>query len=257
MYMRLLERDDIEDYANDLKSIKVCNTGAAAMPPEVLKEFEKRTGAIIVEGYGMTEASPVTHSNPVGKGKRKIGSVGIPFPNTEVKIVGIDDESKIKPVGEPGEIMIKGPQVMKGYWNKPDATTNQIKNGWLKTGDIGKMDEDGYFYIVDRKKDMINVSGFKVYPREVEDVLFEHESVENAAVIGVPNPDIPGSDKVKAFIILKDGFKESEEIKAELRAFCKKSLSPYKVPKLVEFRKQLPETLVGKVLRKDLRAKEE
>ncbi len=227
------------------------------MPPEVLKEFERRTGAIIVEGYGMTEASPVTHSNPAGKGKRKIGSVGIPFPNTEVKIVNTDDDSKIIPVGEAGEIMIKGPQVMKGYWNKPKATADQIKDGWLKTGDIGKMDEDGYFYIVDRKKDMIDVSGFKVYPREVEDVLFEHKSVENAAVIGIPNPEIHGSEIVKAFVILKEGFKEGEEIVAELKSFCKSSLSPYKVPKIIEFRKQLPETLVGKVLRKELKEKEE
>ena len=142
---------------------------------------------------------------------------------------------------------------MKGYWNKPEATANQIKDGWLLTGDIGKMDEDGYFYIVDRKKDMINVSGFKVYPREVEDVLFEHEAIENAAIIGVPNPDIPGSEKVKAYIVLKDGYKESEEMKAEIKEFCRQHVAPYKVPKLIEFRKELPETLVGKVLRKDLK----
>ena len=252
MYMRLLERDDLEDYAKDLRSIRICNTGAAPMPPEVLKEFEERTGGKIIEGYGMTECSPVTHSNPI-QGERKIGSVGMPIPDTEVKIVDIDDYTKIVPLGEAGEIMIKGPQVMKGYWNKPEATANQIKDGWLLTGDIGKMDEDGYFYIVDRKKDMINVSGFKVYPREVEDVLFEHEAIENAAIIGVPNPDIPGSEKVKAYIVLKDGYKESEEMKAEIKEFCRQHVAPYKVPKLIEFRKELPETLVGKVLRKDLK----
>jgi long-chain acyl-CoA synthetase len=252
MYMRLLERDDLEDYAKDLKSIRVCNTGAAPMPPEVLKEFEERTGGIILEGYGMTEASPVTHTNPF-IGERKIGSVGMPIPDTEVRIVDIEDYTKILSIGEAGEIIIKGPQVMKGYWNKPEATENQIKDRWLLTGDIGQMDEDGYFYIVDRKKDMINVSGFKVYPRELEDVLFEHEAIENAAVIGVPDPNIPGSEKVKAYIVLKDGYKESEEIEAEIKEFCRKEVAPYKVPKFIEFRKELPETLVGKVLRKDLK----
>lgn len=252
MYMRLLERDDLEDYSKDLKSIRVCNTGAAPMPPEVQKEFEERTEGKILEGFGMTETSPVTHSNPFF-GNRKIGSVGMPIPDTEVKIVDIDDWTKIVPLGEAGEIMIKGPQVMKGYWNKPEATANQLKDGWLLTGDIGKMDEEGYFYIVDRKKDMINVSGFKVYPREVEDVLFEHEVIENAAVIGVPDPSIPGSEKVKAYIVLKEGYNETEEIKAEIKEFCRKHVAPYKIPKFIEFRKELPETLVGKVLRKDLK----
>jgi long-chain acyl-CoA synthetase len=142
---------------------------------------------------------------------------------------------------------------MKGYWNKPEATENQIKNGWLLTGDIAKMDEDGYFYIVDRKKDMINVSGFKVYPRELEDVLFEHEAVENVAIIGIPNPEIKGSELVKAFIVLKDGYNESEEMTSEIKEFCRTNVAPYKVPKQIEFRKELPETLVGKVLRKDLK----
>jgi long-chain acyl-CoA synthetase len=252
MYMKLLERDDLEDYAKDLRSIRVCNTGAAPMPPEVMKEFEERTGAIILEGYGMTEASPVTHTNPF-KGQRKMGCVGMPIPDTEVKIVKIDDYTQPVPLGEAGEIIIKGPQVMKGYWNKPEATADQIRDGWLLTGDIGKMDEDGYFYIVDRKKDMIDVSGFKVYPRELEDCLFENEAVENAAVIGVPDPNLPGSEKVKAYIVLKDGYKESEEMEAQIKDYCRELVAPYKVPKFIEFRKELPETLVGKVLRKDLK----
>ncbi|TFG02965.1 MAG: long-chain fatty acid--CoA ligase [Promethearchaeota archaeon] len=252
MYMRLLERDDLEDYAKDLRSIRVCNTGAAPMPPEVMKEFEERTGAIILEGYGMTESSPVVTTNPFS-GERKVGSIGMPIPDTIVKIVDLEDYNKIMPSGEPGEIMVKGPQVMKGYWNKPEETENQIKDGWLLTGDIAKMDEDGYFYIVDRKKDMINVSGFKVYPRELEDVLFEYEAIENAAVIGIPNPDLPGSEKVKAYIVLKDGYKESDEMIAEIKEFCRQTVAPYKVPKFIEFRKELPETLVGKVLRKDLK----
>lgn len=252
MYMRLLERDDLEDYAKDLKSIKVCNTGAAPMPPEILKEFEERTGATVLEGYGMTETSPATHVNPYG-GKRKIGSVGLALPSTETKIVDVDDYTKIVPIGEQGEIMIKGPQVMKGYWNKPEETANQLKGEWLLTGDIGKIDEDGYLYILDRKKDMIIVSGFKVYPRELEDVLFEHEAIENAAVIGIPDPGLPGSEKVKAYIVLKDGYRETEEMKGEIKEFLRQILAPYKMPKFIEFRKELPETLVGKVLRKDLK----
>ncbi|MBY8989320.1 MAG: long-chain fatty acid--CoA ligase [Candidatus Lokiarchaeota archaeon] len=252
MYMRLLERDDLEDYAKDLKSIKICNTGAAPMPPEVLKEFEERTGAVIVEGYGMTEASPATHVNPL-KGTRKIGSVGLALPNTEYKIVDIDDYTKIVPQGESGEIMIKGPQVMMGYWNKPEETEGQLKGRWLLTGDIGRMDEDGYLYIVDRKKDMINVSGFKVYPRELEDVLFENEAVENVAIIGIPDPRLQGNEQVKAYIVLKDGYTESDEMKSEIKEFCRTNVAPYKVPREIEFRKELPETLVGKVLRKDLK----
>ncbi len=252
IFMRLLERDDLEDYAKDLRSIRICNTGAAPMPPEVLKEFEERTGGKVIEGYGMTETSPVTNSNPIG-GERKIGSVGMPIPDTEVKIVDIEDYTKILPLGEAGEIMIKGPQVMKGYWNKPEETANQLKDEWVLTGDIGKMDEDGYFYIVDRKKDMINVSGFKVYPRELEDVLFEYEAVENVAIIGIPDPDLRGSEKVKAYVVLKDGYQESEEMKSEIKEFCRQNVAPYKIPKFIEFRKELPETLVGKVQRKELK----
>jgi len=157
------------------------------------------------------------------------------------------------PQGESGEIMIKGPQVMKGYWNKPEETANQLKDGWLLTGDIGRVDEDGYLYIVDRKKDMIIVSGFKVYPRELEDVLFEHEAVENAAIIGIPDPDIPGSEKVKAYIVLKDGYRETDEMKMEIKEFLRQNVAPYKIPKFIEYRKELPESLVGKVLRKGLK----
>jgi len=252
MYMRLLERDDFEDYAKDLKSIRICNTGAAPMPPEIQKEFEGRTGGKILEGYGLTESSPVTHSNPFS-GIRKVGSVGMPIPDTNVRIVDIEDYSKILPIGEAGEIIMKGPQIMKGYWNKPEETVNQLKDDWLLTGDIGKMDEDGYFYIVDRKKDMIDVSGFKVYPREVEDVLFEFEPIEKVAIIGIPDPELPGSEKVKAYVVLKDGYQENEEMVSEIREFARKNVAPYKVPKFIEFRKELPETLVGKVQRKDLK----
>jgi len=183
--------------------------------------------------------------------------MAMPLPDTEVRIVDINDHTKILPIGEDGEIIIRGPQVMKGYWNKPEATADQIKDDWLLTGDIGRMDEDGYFYIIDRKKDMLIVSGFKVYPRELEDVLFEHEAVENAAVIGLPDPTNPGSEIVKAYIVVKDGYKESDELLAEIRDFCRQNVSPYKVPKAIEFRKELPETLVGKVLRRELVEQEE
>jgi len=200
----------------------------------------------------MTETSPATHVNPV-LGTRKIGSVGLALPDTEIKLVDIDDYTKIVPMGEPGEIMIKGPQVMKGYWNKPEETENQLKGDWLLTGDIAKLDEDGYLFIVDRKKDMINISGFKVYPREVEDVLFEHEAIENASVIGIPDPNTPGGELVKSFIVLKVGYKETDEMKNEIKEFLRQNVAPYKVPKFIEFRKELPETLVGKVLRKELK----
>ena len=196
------------------------------MPPEVLKEFEERTGATVVEGYGMTEASPVTHVNPYS-GTRKIGSVGLAIPNTEYKIVDIDDYTKIMPQGESGEIMIKGPQVMKGYWNKPEETENQLKDGWLLTGDIGRMDDDGYLFIVDRKKDMIIISGFKVYPRELEDVLFEHEAIENVAIIGLPDPEIPGSEKVKAYIVLKDGYREKVHLTTKLPMWSVKTTEDF------------------------------
>jgi long-chain acyl-CoA synthetase len=257
MYMRLLERDDIEDYAKDLKSIKICNTGAMAMPPEILKEFEDRTGALIIEGYGMTETSCASHVNPANKDKRKIGSIGIPLPSTEAIIVDIEDHTKILPIETEGEIMLRGPQMMQGYWNKPEATADMIKEGrWMKTGDIAKMDKDGYFFIVDRKKDMINVSGYKVFPREVEDLLYEHEAIEKVSVIGIPDEKISGSERVKAFVVLKEKYRESEELSSEIREFCRKSLAPYKVPKFIEFRKELPETFVGKVLRKDLKEQE-
>jgi long-chain acyl-CoA synthetase len=204
----------------------------------------------------------VTHTNPT-KEKRKIGSIGLPIPNTDCRIVDIETGTRIVPVGEPGELAIKGPQVMKGYWNKPEETKNQLKSKlvgeagpWVLTGDIAKMDEEGYFYIVDRKKDMIDVSGFKVYPREVDDKLFEHPQVAMAAAVGIPDPKNPGSEVVKAFIILKPGVPENEETKKSIIDFAKKTMAPYKVPKEIEFRKELPTTLIGKVLKRPLREEE-
>jgi long-chain acyl-CoA synthetase len=218
---------------------------------EVISEFEKKTGAVIVEGFGMTESCPVTHINPFN-GHRKVGSVGIPISDTVGRIVDLNDGVTDVPVGETGELLVKGPQVMKGYWNRPDATAETITDGWLHTGDIAKMDEDGYFYIVDRKKDMIISGGYNVYPRDIEEVFFEHPKVMEATVIGIPHPK--RGEAVKVFVVLKEGQTATAE---ELLKYCEDKLAKYKWPTEIEFRKELPKTNVGKVLKKDLRAMEQ
>jgi long-chain acyl-CoA synthetase len=199
----------------------------------------------------MTESCPVTHINPF-KGKRKVGSVGIPISDTESRIVDLGDGVTDVPVGEIGELLVKGPQVMKGYWNRPDATAETLTDGWLHTGDIAKMDADGYFYIVDRKKDMIISGGFNVYPRDIEEVFFEHPKVMEATVIGIPHPK--RGEAVKVFVVLKEGQTATPE---ELLKYCEGKLAKYKWPTEIEFRKDLPKTNVGKVLKKDLRAMEQ
>lgn len=243
MYIGLLNHSGLEKY--NISSIDACLSGSAALPLEVQEKFEMITGGRLVEGYGLTECSPVTHANPVWD-KRKTGSIGVPWPDTEAKIVDLETEEPLPP-GEIGELAVKGPQVMKGYWNRPEDTQAVMRDGWLLTGDVAYMDGDGFFYIVDRKKDMINASGFNVYPREVEEVLFEHQAVMEAAVVGIP--DSYRGETVKAFIVLKEG---AEVTREELDEFCRKRLSAYKVPKAYEFRKELPKTLVGKVLRRAL-----
>ncbi|MDI9645058.1 MAG: AMP-binding protein, partial [Archaeoglobales archaeon] len=225
-------------------------SGAAPLPVEVKKRWEETTGGKLVEGYGLSEASPVTHANPL-YGINKAGSIGIPLPDTYAVVV--DDDGTILPVGEEGELAIYGPQVMKGYWNMEEETRKVLINGWLLTGDIAKMDEEGYFYIVDRKKDMIIAGGYNVYPREVEEVLYEHPAVLEAAVIGVPDPY--RGEAVKAFVQLKPEYK-GKVTEEELMKFCKEKLAPYKVPRSIEFRDELPKTLVGKVLRRALREEE-
>jgi len=244
----------INDYASqhskvDLSSVDVCISGGAPLPVEVAEEFERITGGRVVEGYGLSEASPVTHANPIW-GNRKVGSIGIPFPDTDAKVVGLDDREDV-PVGEVGELVVKGPQVMKGYWNRPEETRETLEGGWLYTGDMAYMDEDGYFYIVDRKKDLIITGGYNVYPREVEDVLYEHPAVLEAAVIGVPHQY--KGELVKAYIVLKRGRKLTEE---EVIEFCRKSLAPYKLPRRVEFIEDLPKSMIGKVLRRELKERE-
>jgi len=228
-------------------SIKECISGSAPLPVEVKRRFEELTGGRLVEGYGLSEASPVTHSNPLD-GRDIPGSIGLPLPDTEAKIVGLESGEELG-VGEVGELIVRGPQVMKGYWNRPEETAETLKDGWLHTGDIAKMDERGYFYIVDREKDVIIASGYNVYPREVEEVLYQHPQVAEAAVVGVPDPY--RGETVKAFIVPKGALNEEE-----LVAFCRKHLAAYKVPRLIEFRDSLPKTAIGKVLKRELREEE-
>src|SRR5438309_860828 len=247
MYIAILRHPDVAKY--DLRSVRACISGAAPLPNEVRKQFEAATGGRLVEGYGLTEASPVTHCNPLNGIVKEC--IGIPFPDTDAKLVDPEDPSRTVGPGEAGELAVRGPQVMKGYWNHPDETAAVLRDGWLLTGDIAKMDEDGYFSIVDRKKDLILCSGYNVYPREVEEVLFMHPAVAEAAAIGIP--DAYRGESVTAFVVLKGGMTATE---AEIVAFCKERLAAFKVPKAVEFTKDLPKSLVGKVLRRELRERE-
>ena len=249
LYVAIINHKDVAEF--DLHSIKVCISGGAPLPVEVQRRFEEMTGGKLREGYGLTETSPVTHSNPI-YGLYKAGSIGLPFPDVEARIVSLDPdengEFRTLGVGEEGELTIRAPQVMVGYWNRPEETRNvKDEDGFLYTGDIAKMDEDGYFYIVDRKKDLIIASGYNIVPREVEEVLYENPKVQEAVVVGVPHPR--RGETVKAFLVLKPGEIATEE---EIIIFCKERLAPYKVPKLVEFRTELPKSAVGKLLRRAL-----
>jgi len=237
--------------ATDLSSIKACVSGSAPLPLDVIRGFEEKTGSVIIEAFGMTESSPATHVNPFSEGKRKVGSIGIPLPDTQARIVDLDDPEKQMPVGETGELVIRGPQVMLGYRNMPGETEATIINGWLHTGDIAMMDEDGYFYIVDRKKDMIISGGYNVYPRDIDEVLFAHPKVMEACAIGIPHPT--RGEQIKAFVVPVKGEAPTQE---ELIDYCSDKLAKYKLPTRIEFIDELPKTNVGKVLRKDLRAME-
>jgi len=236
----------------DLSAIKACISGGAPMPPEVCRQFEEKTGAILFELYGLTETAPAVTSNPPSKAHRKIGSIGFPIPGTDVKIVDIDTGTTVLPQGEEGELAVCGPQVMKGYWKRPDANAEAFTTldgeRYFLTGDIARVDEDGYLSITDRKKDMIIVSGFNVYPREIEDILYTHPSVALAAVVG--RPDEKQGETVKAFVTLKPDHTVSEE---ELMGFCKEKLTGYKRPRSIEFTDEIPLSNVGKVLRRALK----
>ena len=243
MYIGLLNHPNIEKY--DLSSIQACISGSASLPLDVQTKFEEVTGGRLVEGYGLTESSPVTHANLVWD-KRVNGSIGLPWPDTDAKIFKKGTLEEVA-VGEVGEIAVKGPQIMKGYWNLEEETNKTLKDGWLLTGDVGRMDENGFFYVVDRKSDMIIAGGFNIYPREVEEVLFEHEGIQEAAVIGVPD-DYRG-ETVKAYIVPKQGLTLD---KKQLNRYCRKHLAAYKIPRIYEFREELPKTIIGKVLKRDL-----
>src|SRR5437868_8771864 len=232
----------------DLRSITACISGSAPLLMETARRFRELTGANLVEGYGLTEASPVTHCNPVfDAAKNRFGTIGLTFPDTETRLVDLETgETDVAP-GEAGELLIRGPQLMDGYYDRPEETAQTLRGGWLHTGDIATIDADGYVAIVDRKKEMIIVSGYNVYPREVEETLARHPAVLEGAAIGVPHP-IKG-EEVKAFVVLKPGRTATAE---ELIAFCREQLAPFKVPKAIEFRDSLPKTLIGKVLRRQL-----
>lgn len=243
MYIALINHKRVKEV--DISSINVCVSGSAPLPLEVQERFEALTGGRLIEGYGLTEASPVTHANPIW-GFRKIGSIGIPFPDTDTKVIDSDSGQEL-PIGEIGEIIIKGPQVMKGYWQREHETAMTIRDGWLYTGDMGRIDEDGFFSIVDRKKDLIIAGGYNIYPRDIEEVLFEHPAILEAAVAGVP--DEYRGETVKAFVVLRPGMTLTEK---ELELWCRERLAAYKVPRKVEFRQSLPKTMIGKVLRRQL-----
>jgi long-chain acyl-CoA synthetase len=254
MYIGLINHPMAREY--DLRSIKACLSGGAALPVEVAQQFERLTGGRLVEGFGLTECSPVACANPIF-GERRVGSIGLPIPSTEVAVVALEPDANgvyaYLPQGQAGELVIRGPQVMRGYRNQPEETAAAIDSeGWLHTGDIGMMDADGYFSIIDRKKDLIIAGGYNIVPREVEEVLFMHEKVLDASVAGVPDPR--RGETVKAFVVLKAGQSAAPD---EIIAFCKQHLAPYKVPRLIEFRQELPRNQSGKVLRRILVAEEQ
>ncbi len=244
MYVAVNNSPETPKY--NLRAIKACVSGAAPLPLEVKRKFEGLTGGKLLEGYGLSETLVATHANPVN-GLNKEGSIGLPFPDVDCKIVDVADGATEMPIGQAGELCIKAPEVMQGYWNRPEETKMVLQDGWLHTGDIAKADEDGYFYIVDRKKDLIISGGYNIYPRDVEEVLFTHPKIKEAAVAGIPDPK--WGETVTAFVVLKEGETTTAD---EVRAFCRERLAAYKVPSAIEFRETLPKTLVGKVLRRVL-----
>lgn len=249
VYVAMIQHKDVGKY--DLSSLELAVSGSAPMPVEYINMFAEKTGGSIIEGYGLTEASPITNLNPA-LGERRHGSIGLPLPSTLCRIVDMELGNVPMPPNQPGELIIKGPQVMKGYWKRPDETGNTLRNGWLYTGDIATMDEQGYVYIVDRKKDLVLVGGYNVYPREIDEVLYSHPKVKDAVCVGVPHKT--RGEILKAYIVLKPG---ESMTKNEVIAFCRSKLANYKVPKQVEFREDLPKTMVGKILRRAIRSEEE
>ena len=248
VFMALLQQKDVDKF--DLSSIRFCLSGSAPIPAEVIRQFKELAGAEIIEGYGLTEASPVTHLNPL-IGTHKIGSIGLPISDTDACIVDMEVGSVTLQPGQIGELVIRGPQVMKGYWKRPDETASTLRNNWLYTGDIAYMDEDGYFFIVDRKKDLIISGGYNIYPREIDEVLHEHPKIMEAVAVGIPH--LTRGEIIKAYVVVQPG---ETLTRAEVISFCREKLANYKLPKKIEFREELPKTLVGKVLRRALREEE-
>ena len=248
MYISLLNHPDLT--ADDLSCFKYCSCGSAPLPVEIINQFKQKFNVPIFEGFGMSETAPTTHRNPVS-GKRKVGSIGLPYPNTDAKIVDIETGTREMPPGQAGELVVKGPQIMKGYWKNPEETSAALRDEWLHTGDIATMDEEGYFFIVGRKKEMIIASGYNIYPVEVEDVIYQYPGIEEACVYGVP--DSYSGEAVRAAVVLKKGVRVTEE---EIIAWCTGKLAKYKVPRVVEFKKQLPKSTVGKILKRVLVEKE-
>jgi long-chain acyl-CoA synthetase len=251
MYSVLIANPNIGKF--DLTSIRVCISGASSLPPQVQKKFMETTGGFLAEGYGLTEASPVTHCSPVDRTMKtvKVGSIGLPLPDTDARIFDAETGEKTLKPGETGELAIKGPQVMRGYWKKPEETANVLRRGWLYTGDIAKMDENGYFYITDRKKDLIKYKDYSVYPREIEDLLYEFPAVKLCAIVGKPDPMV--GEIPKAYVVLKEGAQATEE---EITEFVNEKVAPYKAIREVEFRKELPLSAAGKVLKRVLKEEE-
>ncbi|TFG24481.1 MAG: AMP-dependent synthetase [Promethearchaeota archaeon] len=251
LYLMLLDNRKFKKL--DLSNVQGYISGAAPFATKSINEFEDVVGkGKVVEGYGMTEASPGVTMNPY-LGEKKIGTVGLPFPNTEVKLVDVSDREKEVPIGEAGEIAIRGPQIFQGYWNKPEETENALQEGWFYSGDVGIMDEDGYLKIVDRTKDMIIVSGFKVFSVEVDDKMNKHPAIELCACIGLPDPDRPGSEIVKLYVLLKKGYENNEDMKADILKYAQENLAKYKIPKIIEISENLPLTVIGKIDKKALR----
>ncbi len=246
MYNAINNHPDVQAGKTDVSSIQACISGSAPLMRETKTLFEKQTGGKLVEGYGLSEAPTATHCNPL-YGLNKEGSIGLPLPDVDARIISLDDETTVLGPGEVGELVIQGPQVMKGYHNMPTETANALRDGWLYTGDIARMDEDGYFFIVDRKKELIKPSGYQVWPREVEEVISENPAVLEVGVAGIP--DAYRGETVKAWVVLKPGETASVD---DIRAWCKERMAAYKVPTQVEFREELPKTTVGKILRREL-----
>lgn len=248
LYIAFINSPDVNKH--DLHSVRMCLSGAAPLPQEVQRDFEALSGGRLVEGYGLTESSPLTHANPI-LGERRAGSIGIPVPSTDARIVNPENADEVLPPGSIGELAIKGPQVFQGYWNRPEDSVSTLRNGWLITGDIARMDDDGFFYIVERKKDMIIIGGYKVFPRDIEEELFKYPKIKDATVIGVPHAKM--GEVPKAFVVLKEGETCTE---AEIVDYMSKNVADYKVPRQVEFRDALPKTIIGKVLKRQLMEEE-